>query len=338
MLPLADLIAVARTADEHGYSPVADAAVAPWGIPAGVARFWRSSASHVFRVPGTQGRSPLFVRCDPISESDDGAPQKHTAHHAALMAAGAGVAALVPSENGRWSERVMTTLGPFAVSLVQAAPGEERELADVLEEERPTVAQSWGAALAALHECGSRAGLDVMRDAPEAPTALGRLTESPDPEVRAAATTVSTVPVAAWGPWVLGHGDFELDNLRWDGGRVTAFDLGEAALMPAAFDVAAAVRDLVGVDPGQPAHPTHLDAFLYGYRTAGGPPLPGEALLVGAAEVAARWLLIGSEVLALDASLPAASRPAWVPALQRSLLEHDAQMRTILMRAACALA
>lgn len=338
MLPLADLIAVARTTDARGRSPVADAAVAPWGVGAGEAQFWRSSASHVFRLAAVDGvREAMFVRCDALSLVRDG-PALRTAHHAALMAAEADVAPLVRSQAGRWSERVNTVVGPLVVSVVAAVPGEELEVEDLLSGPRSRAARAWGAALAAWHRSGVRAGLVDPRAGAAAPTALSRLVDVSDqPELRSAAAVLSAVPAQALGAWVLGHGDFELDNLRWQGDRVTAFDLGETAVMPASLDVAAAVRDLVGDDPGRPSHPDQLAAFLDGYRAAGGQPLPSEGLLVGAGEVAARWLLISSNVLRLPG--PDASSPTldWVPQLRRDLVAHGARMASILVRAAGAL-
>lgn len=63
------------------------------------------------------------------------------------------------------------------------------------------------------------------------------------------------------------HGDFELDNLAWDGDRATAFDFDEAARSWYAADIAYALRDLTGPD-GRPAEDQRslFDAFITGYR------------------------------------------------------------------------
>jgi hypothetical protein len=52
VLPLSEIVTLAATLDDAGRSPRADAVAAAWGLPAGAARFWRSSATHVFAVPG----------------------------------------------------------------------------------------------------------------------------------------------------------------------------------------------------------------------------------------------------------------------------------------------
>lgn len=64
------------------------------------------------------------------------------------------------------------------------------------------------------------------------------------------------------------HGDFELDNLAWDGGRATVFDFDEAVFSWYAADIAYALRDLTGPD-GLPAagHRERTDQFIAGYRS-----------------------------------------------------------------------
>ena len=66
MMTLAEIHALARTLGDAGRSPVADAAAAAWGLPAGAARHVRSSACHVFAVPHTAVGS-VYLRLVPDS-------------------------------------------------------------------------------------------------------------------------------------------------------------------------------------------------------------------------------------------------------------------------------
>ncbi|MGA4837927.1 hypothetical protein [Streptomyces sp. G45] len=53
MVHLGEISTLARLVNKGWQSPVADAVAARWDRPAGTARWWRSSASHVFVLPDT---------------------------------------------------------------------------------------------------------------------------------------------------------------------------------------------------------------------------------------------------------------------------------------------
>lgn len=132
--------------------------------------------------------------------------------------------------------------------VVEAALGEQLEVEDLGE----AGVQSWGAALAALHEDATGAGGNL----PEAFTELAEIPDrfADDPElVKAAACLADRVAGLPRDEARFGivHGDFELDNLAWEDGRATAFDFDEAACSWYAADIAYALRDLTGPDGPQ---------------------------------------------------------------------------------------
>jgi len=63
------------------------------------------------------------------------------------------------------------------------------------------------------------------------------------------------------------HGDFELDNVMWDGGHLSAMDFDDCGRHWFVADIAMALRDLRDPDSGQldPDGPA-VGAFLDGYR------------------------------------------------------------------------
>jgi Ser/Thr protein kinase RdoA (MazF antagonist) len=250
VLRLSEIRAVKDSVDEAWRSPVADAMAAVWRIPPGAALWWRSSATHVFVVPGASRR---FLRFAP---DDSGA--------ATALRAGAALAATFPAADGlslsrplatpsgAWTATAATPAGPMVAMMVGEADGR------TVEAESLTMRQArrWGAALARFHEA-----------APAPVTAAPVLTTS-DPELAAAVARIrdrlGSLDPAVHRRVTL-HGDFELDNLRFANGGVEAFDADETRPGWAAEDIALATRGLRG-EEGDPPLPRLYDAFIAGYR------------------------------------------------------------------------
>lgn len=271
MMTLAEIHAMARTLGDAGRSPVADAAAAPWGLPAGAARHARSSACHVFAVPRGAGGS-VYLRLVPDTARSRDEVLEVARLMQALQHSGLPVVRPLPSDAGALVETVATPLGTMHATVVTAAPGEQIEAGEL----SPARAGRWGAALARLHRDG---GADVRLPGPF--PQLPRVAElfPDDPAFAAAAHDIARrLEDLPRGPDRFGlvHGDFELDNLCWggdgsgDGDRdgATAFDFDEAARSWFAADLAYAVRDLAPV-PARTPRPGEADlfgAFLAGYR------------------------------------------------------------------------
>jgi Ser/Thr protein kinase RdoA (MazF antagonist) len=325
MLPLSEIQRLKSTVTDDWRSTVADAVAARWEIAPGAARWWRSSASHVFVVPdGGTGGGACYLRFVPahLPAADRLAAGART--HARLHDAGARVADAVRSPSGDVVETVPTAVGQVVAYAVRQAPGLERDVDDLDD----AAARAWGAALGDLH----RRGGDV-EPTEDGTDPFSRLAEIDDLELAAAARALGRAfDERAHGPLVVGHGDFEFDNLRWDGEGVTCFDLDESGPMPVAADIASAVRDLVGSDPGAPAHPHLLLAFLRGYESASGTRVTAEALLLAGAALAAHQLLESTGVLDV------ADGPGWLTDLRARLDEHYARQRGIVLATARATA
>jgi Ser/Thr protein kinase RdoA (MazF antagonist) len=246
-MPLAELDALIAGLDDRGRSPIADAVAAAWSYPAGTARFWRSSACHVFVIDGPPRRYLRFV---PVAVRRLDAVAKLMGE---LAGAGAAVVAPVTSRSGRRCEVVATGPTEMSAMLVEAAPGVVLDVDDL----RTGTARAWGASLAALHlAAAERDWIGEERHAD-----LADRFDRSDPLRAVVQADLAELSRQPDGPdrFGLGHGDYELDNLAWQGNRPTAFDLDEATRSWYAADVAYAMREVTD--------PTLTEAFLAGYQT-----------------------------------------------------------------------
>lgn len=198
--------------------------------------------------------------------------------------------------------------------LVDEASGDEADTESLT----PELAHRWGAALARFHEA--------------APVidARGRRLESSDPDLSVALMEIGQQLEALDARdhrRVTMHGDFELDNVRFTGDHVEAFDADETRAGWAAEDVALATRDLRG-EAGSPALPGLFDAFVAGYRSIA--PFSDaelDAVPLHAVAHSARW---ATDYAILDeGALP--TDPEWQRDLHASITETNEWHRRALL-------
>jgi Ser/Thr protein kinase RdoA (MazF antagonist) len=333
MLPLSQISGLRATVDDAWCSPLADAVGGHWDIPAGSLRYWRSSAAHVFVIPpGGDQRGVLYARFAPAGSAAGVRLQRGAQLHARLSDAGAPVAELVRSRAGLPVETMPTPLGEMAACVVRRADGDELDV----DELDAGAAAAWGAALAKFHHAAG----PVAAEQQEQTDVFGRLIAHPDEDLRDAAQALRVLceGLDLGRPPVVGHGDFELDNLRWSRGIPTCFDLDESGVMPAAADVASAVRDLLGQRPGTPEHPELLEAFLAGYQHGSGLAVSIDELLLHRAALAAQQFLRAPAVLDMDDTVLEAPGNDWLTELYGSLASHYEDQRGIVLATARLLA
>ena len=263
MLPLSEILSISNSVDESWRSPVADAVSACWGVPAGTARWLRSSATHVFVVPGGAsaapsgtGAGPTFLRFTPAASLAGDKLSESGRILSAWADRGLGAVRPVPLPDGSLTAYIETSVGDIVAMMVAAAPGEEVAVDDLTLGQ----ARSWGEALGRLHAEGSEGTKpEPLRESfPASSGRLGRAIRTIDEELASVDPRRRSRGLC--------HGDFELDNLRFKGTHVTFFDTDEAHYGWFATDVALAVRDLTGSTLGSQTRPDLLEAFLAGYR------------------------------------------------------------------------
>jgi Ser/Thr protein kinase RdoA (MazF antagonist) len=293
MLPVGDLVAIARTVDDDGSSPLALRIAQPWGSRE--ARFLRSSANHVFVCDNG------ILRFRP-----EGATSRlEQAVDVASRLAGP-VAPPVPSLEG---ELVVHVEGYVAAMFVAVRGRQVDE-----ESLTPELARAWGGGLARFHDAASQ--IDPPPDLPswldavvEAAGSLLR-PEIPD-ELRRLPTSDALGGVV--------HGDPELDNVIWDAnGEPTFVDVDDASRSWFAADVCFALRDFEGSP--------FADDFVAGYRKSR--PLSDEELswLPLFRRAHALVTLAGLEPVLAEAV--AEDWPDWAKALHARLHEVAARLRT----------
>ncbi|UCM86579.1 phosphotransferase enzyme family protein [Streptomyces marincola] len=261
MMPLTDIDRLKRTVTDAWVSPVADQVAAAWGRPPGTAKWLRSSACHVFVLPGDDQR---YLRFIPDTCRGPAAVAAVAGLMARLHDRGAAVVRPVPSASGALTETVDTALGAMHAMVVEAARGERTEVSALT----PTRARHWGRALARLHAhaAGLGTGLpDRFREIRLVP----RLFAGDTALIEAAAGLAALMDGLPRDPGRLGviHGDFELDNMTWRGDTPVAYDFDEAGVSWYGADIVSALRELTD-DTGrpEPRHRERYDAFLAGYR------------------------------------------------------------------------
>ena len=257
MLRLSEIRRLKDSVDVEWRSAIADRVAANWGIAPGSARWWRSSATHVFVVPGSPRRYLRFVpaRSEASARLRRGAPRPATVPRGAGLV----IARPLPNDAGDRVATVGTALGPMTAVLVEEAPGDSLHV-DALSSED---ARRWGASLALFH-----AHAPATDDA----SITVALTGSDDPELaeplrRLQAALDDLDPASHRDVTV--HGDFELDNIRFTDDGVAVFDFDETRYGSVADDIAMATRELRGENDA-PTRPDLYAAFLAGYRSAAG--------------------------------------------------------------------
>ncbi len=263
MMKLSTMLKVDSTVDTQWRSRIAERILSYWEHDPGSAQFFRSSTNfvYVFRKAGKRS----FLRFAESAERTGAAIEAEMALLSFLDSQGMTVTTPVASKNGRCVETVETNLGTFHAVVFVQLQGAQVEIEEL------SIAQfeAWGAALGRLH-----ATTHVYQDPKVSarPTCKDHLTMAriflpkDEPRVQAECdyltSFVSALPVTETNYGLI-HGDFELDNLRWQDDSIAMFDFDDCSSSWYVADVAFALRDLfeTGVDLSHPS----FRAFIRGY-------------------------------------------------------------------------
>lgn len=202
----------------------------------------RSSANHVFRF--LQEGKPRFLRLAHETECRRPAIEAELDFIQHVAGAGLPAARPLPSVRGALIEEVIGKGQRYYAVVFAGLPGRHLEL-DELDEVR---FRAWGRALALLHNASQKFSphparprwRDEIRDALR--------TLPPDETSVARVMTLGLAWLDSLAPasreYGLLHGDFELDNLVWDGEQAQVLDFDGASYGWYAVDVAAALQDV----------------------------------------------------------------------------------------------
>ncbi len=290
---------------------------------------WRYSANFLYTL--TINKVPHFLRVAPEGERTPDRLLREVALLDWLHARGWQVPVAIPTRDGTRVATMTVSCQTYHAVLWPVVPGVERELDDLSLEGLAT----WGRTLGQLHA--------VLR---QVPAGVG-----PDRVAWRHERSLIDAAFLAWPPtlqdaarrslaWIetrpttgndygLIHGDFELDNLLWDGAVLSVIDFDEAGLSWAASDIAFAVRDLVAA--GESITSPRLAAFLAGYAEAR--PLSSD--LATELPQFSQWasLVTLARIRRARASDPS-DLPAWASDLDRRLGEFEISYRDQILAAA----
>lgn len=259
---------------ERGVLPgVAQVAAARWSGQESVDAliYVRSSANHLFRFQ--HEGCPCFLRLAHAAERRPSfiAAELDFVQHVA--GTGLAVARPVPSANGLLIEEVSSAGQRYYAVVFEGLRGSQLELDDLDEAQY----RAWGQALALVHRASQTFPPHPARSTwhDQIRAALRTL----PPEETAIAQTLTSglqwleslaLKEQEYG---LIHGDFELDNLIWDGLRVQALDFDDAAYAWYAVDIAVALQDVwLAGDIGDASSAQRIMWFTEGYAALR--PLP----------------------------------------------------------------
>jgi len=263
MMKLSTMFKVDSTVGTQGQSRIAERMLEQWEHDPGSAQFFRSSTNfvYVFR----KGGEGCFLRFAESAERERAAIEAEMALLSFLDSLGMTVTTPIASKNERCVETVETDLGTFHAVVFAELQGSQGTLSEL----STAQFEVWGATLGKLH-----AMMHLYQDPRLSSRGTGRdhlkmaqiYVPKVEPRVQAEldhlTSWLSALPVTETNYGLI-HGDFELDNLRWQDDTIAMFDFDDCSHSWYVTDIAFALRDLfeTGVDLSTPS----FRAFIRGY-------------------------------------------------------------------------
>ena len=316
---------------EQGALPdVAQAAVMRWygHREARSLSYVRSSANHLFRF--LYEGHPRFLRLAHEAERRPSAIEAELDFVQHVAGIGLAVARPLESANGRLIENVQGKGQRYWAVVFEGLHGSQLEL-DQLDE---AMYRAWGRALALVH-CASQT-FPVHPARPdwhnELRTVLCTLPAEETELARILASGVEWLDTLALQDTDYGliHGDFELDNLIWNGGEVQALDFDDASYAWYAVDFAAALEDVwMASDMSRAEREQRIMWFAEGYAVLR--PLPDGLLEAISRLLTLVLALKAARVLRAYATTSDDTCPAWLATMRTRHQQWLAAKRTALI-------
>lgn len=243
MMTLNLMQSVVATVSEQWESPLADTLLDRWEHDPGHAKFWRASANFVFFFK--KAGHDCVLRFNHASERSAETIQSEIDYVNALAAEGLRVARPVRSMAGNYVESIATDQGVFHTVVFEALPGKQLEL----EEMTPDQLVRWGKMLGEFHNAAANynpAGRPTWHNQLKWITELLPAEESAAHQAATRLANELSNLASTEQNFGLIHGDFELDNLIWEGATPGIIDFDDCACNWLVADFAFALGDLFG--------------------------------------------------------------------------------------------
>lgn len=263
MMKLSTMLKVDDTIDTQGRSRIAEHILEHWEHDPESAEFFRSSANFVYIF--RKGGEHYFLRFADSAERTRAEIESAMALLDFLVSNGMAVTIPVASKNGRYVETVETDLGIFHAVVFAQLQGSQLDI----EELNPAQFELWGATLGKLHATLHRYQNSNVSPRPTLRHILTQahnyLTEH-EPRVQAEyeylTKFLAMLPITETNFGLI-HGDFELDNLFWQGETLAILDFDDCSSSWYVADIVFALRDLFETEVDS-SHPS-FHAFIQGY-------------------------------------------------------------------------
>ena len=220
-------------------------AVGLWDFDTGSIQYVRSSANHVFRF--LQNGHPAYLRLTPLSSQTIQRIRNELAFIDYLKHKGMQVAYPLPSNENNLFEIVQSDSHDYGAVVFKGLDGTQWLEIEDLDEH---LAQEWGRALAEFHRLSQAYGVtddfkrsDLVTMLEQASLSLPPTETQVHQTLQAGLEWLASLDITPDNYGLL-HGDFQLDNLAWDGASFQVLDFDDALYGWYAYDVAVAVDDL----------------------------------------------------------------------------------------------
>ncbi|MBS4173044.1 phosphotransferase [Bacillus sp. FJAT-49736] len=265
MMKLSTMRKVVETVNEEWRSPFAEEILERWGYDKGSVYYFRSSANFVF-IFKKEGVTH-FLRFNESSEREKQWMEAEIEILLYLQGTPVKVVKPVKSRNQQFIESIHADNGEYFAVVFEGLPGKQYEIEDLSQDQYV----EWGRALGQLHQSLQtlpehlnelrphwlKQLSQVKKQLPQAETAALKELE----QIIKWAKTIQ-IPEKQIG---MIHFDFELDNLRWDGGTIGILDFDDCSIHWYGADILFALRDVMGngVNMENPC----VRQFLLGYTS-----------------------------------------------------------------------
>ncbi|MHB8071252.1 MAG: phosphotransferase enzyme family protein [Candidatus Cryosericum sp.] len=309
------MLQLSQTGTDCGALALAEEALKGWAHDPGSATVVRMSSNVVVRF--TQDGQRRILRLTPSARRSFAEVSAEMAYVEHLAAGGVRANRPVAAYDGAVVRTVKNASGPFQACVLEYMNGDELELDDL----SPAMMEAWGVSLGRVHAASAgwpTAGRPMWKTTLADVRASLKLDDVIALQaLTAIETNLETLP-ADMTHYGLTHGDFELDNLRWNDGAPSIIDFDDCAGSWHVMDIACALRDLWDdrisrIDLAAPP----LLSFVHGYRSVHS--LTDEDLARIPLFLGLHTLVTYAELCGIVSEAPSPCEPNWVVRIREKL-------------------
>ncbi|MGM0641684.1 MAG: phosphotransferase enzyme family protein [Thermotogota bacterium] len=262
MMKMSTMTDVVTAIDEEGNSKFAEKIAELWNADTDSVKYFRSSANFIFIFK--KNGEYHFLRFNRDDERNFEEIKNEIEIINLLREQTDNIVEPVKSINDVFTETLDTELGKFYAVVFKGLQGKEHEIEELENQDF----FSWGKSLGNLHKSLSKIPAENIKSRKTFKDHLSFIKNNLPDELK---LKKEFETVKAWiednmdGKVNLIHFDFELDNLKWNDGKISILDFDDMALYPFEADIAFALRDLF--EEKVDVEDERFKIFIEGYKT-----------------------------------------------------------------------